>query len=91
MRNTNRNKMITKKSNEDYIFIKVNKELLIEFIMNIIFYIIGIITIISLLAFIFAVGSMVESWNITKGAVIISLISMAWLSLIAIGCKMLTK
>lgn len=87
----NRNKMVTTRSNENYVFIRVDKELLIEFISKTIFYIIALITVASIIALIGTAISMVEAWNITKEGIIVCLVCSVWLGLVTLAYKILTK
>ena len=89
MKNTKR--AITTKSNENYLFIRINKELFAEFISKAIFLIIGIITIVAFFTLAFTLGSMGEANEVSKTAIIVCISCATWLGLVTLGYKLIMK
>lgn len=85
-----KNKMITTRNYEDHLLIKINKKRMADLMTDIIIQLICFITVASVIALIIAVGSMIETFTISKTAVIVCIASLIWLGIIAIGYKILS-
>ena len=76
---------------EKMIEVKVNKELMEDFIAKAIFYTIGFITCAAVIFLIASLTAMIEAMAIIKASVIIAVVCVVWLGLIALACYLINR